>query len=168
MHPTRCDFPALRAAFSLLSPGLLHVLAAAWRTRRRKPKACIISVSTRRGSTSASRMTRSRNAPERDSRPVQTVRATPVPGIHFTEGLPLISRHADKLCILRRRQSHTIRCHKPGDLLQPGGAARATDPMAISNPHRREAHRPPALRFGLREAAAPQRRDAEPRDHPET
>lgn len=56
---------------------------------------------------------------------------TAVPGLHFTEGLPLTSKQADKLCILRGVH-HTIRCHNPAIYCSLVGRE-ATDPMAISN-----------------------------------
>src|SRR5207302_167920 len=70
------------------------------------------------------------NAPEEVRGPYKPLR-TQVPGLHVTEALPLIARHADKLAILRG-VNHTIRCHNPAIYCSLVGRE-ATDPMAVSN-----------------------------------
>src|SRR5579859_470419 len=120
---------------SLLSPGLLHVLAARAEDRRDKPggspkaKACIILFQLG-GPYQCETFDPKPNAPE-EIRGLFKPSRTPVPGIHFTEGMPLASRHSDKLCILRG-VNHTIRCHNPAIYCSLVGRE-ATDSMAISN-----------------------------------
>src|SRR5262245_38106797 len=113
---------------SLLSPGLLHVLAARADTSN-KAKSCIILFQLG-GVYQCESYDPKPGAPE-EIRGLFKPSRTPVPGMHFTEGLPLISRHADKLCILRGVH-HTIRCHNPAIYCSLVGRE-ATDPMAISN-----------------------------------
>src|SRR5258708_20053215 len=108
MHSTRRDFLRF-GGVSLLSPGLLHVLAARADTPK-KAKACIILFQLG-GVYQCESYDPKPNAPE-EIRGLFKPSRTPVPGVHFTEGLPLISRHADKLCILRG-VNHTIPCHNP-------------------------------------------------------
>ena len=70
------------------------------------------------------------NAPEEVRGPYKPLR-TKVPGLQFTEALPRIAEHADKLAILRG-VNHTIRCHNPAMYCSLVGRE-ATDPMAVSN-----------------------------------
>src|SRR5262245_22117501 len=115
----------------LLSPGLLHVLAgrAAADAPRPKARACIILFQLG-GPYQCETFDPKPNAPD-EVRGLFKPARTPVPGLQFTEGLPLVARHGDKLCILRGVH-HTIRCHNPAIYCSLVGRE-ATDPMAISN-----------------------------------
>ena len=114
---------------SLFSPGLLHVLAGRAHSATGTAKSCIILFQVG-GPYQCETFDPKPNAPA-EIRGLFTPSQTPVPGIHFTEGLPLISRHADKLTIIRSAH-HTIRCHNPAIYCSLVGRE-ATDPMAISN-----------------------------------
>src|SRR5437879_4357462 len=70
------------------------------------------------------------NAPEEVRGPYKPPR-TKVPGLQFTEALPQIAQHADKLAVLRG-VNHLIRCHNPAIYCSLVGRE-ATDPMARSN-----------------------------------
>lgn len=114
----------------LLTPGLMHVLAgrAAGETTP-KARACILLFQLG-GPYQCETFDPKPNAPD-EIRGLFPVAKTPVPGLHFTEGLPLTAKHGDKLCILRGVH-HTIRCHNPAIYCTLVGRE-ATDPMAISN-----------------------------------
>src|SRR5260221_241936 len=116
---------------SLLNPGLLHVLAgrAVAESPARRARACIILFQVG-GPYQCETFDPKPSAPE-EVRGLFKPARTPVPGLLFTEGLPLIARHGDKLCILRGVH-HTIRCHNPAIYCSLAGRE-ATDPMAISN-----------------------------------
>jgi Protein of unknown function (DUF1501) len=113
---------------SLMSGGLLRVLAAEPKETA-KARACIILFQVG-GPYQCETYDPKPNAPE-EIRGLFKPARTPVPGLHFTEGLPQIARHGDKLCILRGVH-HTIRCHNPAIYCSLAGRE-ATDPMAISN-----------------------------------
>ena len=114
---------------SLLSPGLLHLLAGRANGATGKAKSCIVLFQLG-GPYQCETFDPKPNAPE-ETRGLFKPSRTPVPGIHFTEGLPLASLHADKLTIVRGVH-HTIRCHNPAIYCSLVGRE-ATDPMAISN-----------------------------------
>ena len=114
-------------ALSLLNGGLARLLAEP--TRVGKARACIMLFQVG-GPYQCETFDPKPNAPE-EIRGLFRPARTPVPGLHFTEGLPLIARHGDKLCILRGVH-HTIRCHNPAIYCSLVGRE-ATDPMAISN-----------------------------------
>ncbi len=113
---------------SLMSGGLLRVLAAEPK-RAAKARACIILFQVG-GPYQCETFDPKPNAPE-EIRGLFKPARTPVPGLLFTEGLPQIAKHGDKLCILRGVH-HTIRCHNPAIYCSLAGRE-ATDPMAISN-----------------------------------
>ncbi len=115
-------------AFSLLNGGLMRVLAAEPR-REAKARACIMLFQLG-GPYQCETFDPKPNAPA-EIRGLFKPARTPVAGLHFTEGLPLIAKHGDKLCILRGVH-HTIRCHNPAIYCSLVGRE-ATDPMAISN-----------------------------------
>src|SRR5947208_2811960 len=109
----------------LLAPALLH----AQPRPRGKARACIILFQLG-GPYQCETFDPKPSAPE-EVRGLFKPARTPVPGLHFTEGLPQIARHGEKLCILRGVH-HTIRCHNPAIYCSLVGRE-ATDPMAISN-----------------------------------
>src|SRR5262245_50559474 len=115
----------------LLSPGLLHVLAgrAAADAPRPKARACIILFQLG-GPYQCETFDPKPSAPD-EVRGLFKPARTPVPGLQFTEGLPLVARHGDKLCILRGVH-HTIRCHNPAIYCSLVGRE-ATEPLAVSN-----------------------------------
>lgn len=118
------------SGLSLLSPGLLQVLAARGAERREgKARACIILFQLG-GPYQCETFDPKPNAPA-EVRGLFKPARTPTPGLLFTEGLPQIAKHGDKLCILRG-VNHTIRCHNPAIYCSLAGRE-ATDPMAISN-----------------------------------
>lgn len=121
---------------SLLSPGLLNVLAArAMPNQRAEPRqgprarACIVLFQVG-GPYQAETFDPKPNAPA-EMRGIFSTTATNVVGIRMTDALPRVSQHADKLAILRGVH-HTIRCHNPAIYCSLVGRE-ATDPMAVSN-----------------------------------
>jgi hypothetical protein len=115
----------------LLSPGLLHVLAgrAAADAPKARARACIVLFQLG-GPYQCETFDPKPSAPD-EVRGLFKPARTPVTGLQFTEGLPLVARHGEKLCILRSVH-HTIRCHNPAIYCSLVGRE-ATDPMAISN-----------------------------------
>jgi hypothetical protein len=118
---------------SLLSPGLLNVLAAQSgpRAAERRPlaKACIVLFQV--GGPYQAETFDPKPDAMAEVRGLFRPIATNVTGIRVTEALPLVAKHADKLAILRGVH-HTIRCHNPAIYCSLVGRE-ATDPMAISN-----------------------------------
>src|SRR5262249_40198956 len=57
--------------------------------------------------------------------------ATRIPGLHVTEALPQVAKHADKFAVIRSVH-HTIRCHNPAIYCSLVGRE-ATDALAVSN-----------------------------------
>src|SRR6266581_6335381 len=115
----------------LLSPGLLHVLAgrATADAPKARARACIILFQLG-GPYQCETFDPKPSAPD-EVRGLFKPARTPVPGLQFTEGLPLVAKHGEKLCILRGVH-HTIRCHNPAIYCSLVGRE-ATEPMAISN-----------------------------------
>jgi uncharacterized protein (DUF1501 family) len=116
---------------SLLSGGLVQALAAQSQptATRRRAKACIILFQVG-GPYQGDTFDPKPDAPEEVRGPFATI-ATSVPGMRMTEGVARISRHADKLAILRGVH-HSIRCHNPAIYCSLAGRE-ATDPLAASN-----------------------------------
>ena len=121
---------------SLLSPGLLHVLAAraeaAGKTvapTRGKARACIILFQVG-GVYQCDTLDPKPAAPEEIRGPFKRL-ATKASGVFMTEALPQVAQQADKFVILRSVH-HTIRCHNPAIYCSLVGRE-ATDPMAVSN-----------------------------------
>jgi hypothetical protein len=124
---------------NLLSAGLLNVLAsrsdAALASTPKAPKAkatakaCIILFQIG-GPYQCETFDPKPGAPE-DVRGVFRRIDTTVNGLHVTEALPSIARHADKLAVIRSMY-HTIRCHNPAIYCSLVGRE-ATDPLAVSN-----------------------------------
>ncbi len=133
---THFDFDRRRllqcGGVSLLSGGLLHLLAArnsAGAAPPRRARACILLFQVG-GPYQADTFDPKSDAPEEVRGPFRPV-ATPVPGMHFTDGVPRLAPHAGKLAILRSVH-HTIRCHNPAIYCSLVGRE-ATDPLAVSN-----------------------------------
>jgi len=116
---------------SLLSAGLLRVLAARAEASAPTPKAkaCILLFQVG-GPYQAETFDPKPDAPA-EVRGLFKPAATKVPGLRVTEALPRVADHADKLTILRG-VNHTIRCHNPAIYCTLVGRE-ATDPMAVSN-----------------------------------
>jgi uncharacterized protein (DUF1501 family) len=116
---------------SLLSGGLLNMLAAQPRatTTRPRAKACILLFQVG-GPYQAETFDPKPDAPA-EIRGIFNTIATNVTGVRMTDALPLVSRHADKFAIVRSMH-HTIRCHNPAIYCSLVGRE-ATDPMAVSN-----------------------------------
>ncbi len=118
---------------SLLSGGLLNLLSAraAGPAAARRPtaKACILLFQLG-GPYQCDTFDPKPGAPEEVRGPFKPLR-TSVVGLHVTEGLPRVARHADKFAVVRG-VNHTIRCHNPAIYCSLAGRE-ATDPMAVSN-----------------------------------
>jgi hypothetical protein len=123
----------------LFSAGLLHVLAAragaltsqtkTTAAPRGKAKRCIILFQVG-GPYQCDTFDPKPGAPEEVRGPFKQV-ATRVPGLHVTEALPQVAKHADKFAVVRS-VNHTIRCHNPAIYCSLAGRE-ATDPLAVSN-----------------------------------
>jgi hypothetical protein len=118
---------------SLLSPGLLHMLAAQTRPRPAGPapraKACIVLFQV--GGPYQAETFDPKPDAGAEIRGIFNTIATNVTGIRMTDALPRVAVHADKFAILRGVH-HTIRCHNPAIYCSLVGRE-ATDPMAVSN-----------------------------------
>src|SRR6266446_1823631 len=118
---------------SLLSPGLLNMLAAQSAPRpaapRPRAKACIVLFQVG-GPYQAETFDPKPDALAEVRGIFQTI-ATNVTGIRMTDALPRLAVNADKFAILRGVH-HTIRCHNPAIYCSLVGRE-ATDPMAVSN-----------------------------------
>ncbi|HZZ79965.1 MAG TPA: DUF1501 domain-containing protein [Gemmataceae bacterium] len=114
---------------SLLSGGLLHMLAAQDRPQRRRAKSCILLFQVG-GPYQAETFDPKPDASAEIRGIYQTI-ATRVTGLRMTDALPRVAEQADKIAILRGL-NHTIRCHNPAIYCSLVGRE-ATDPMAVSN-----------------------------------
>jgi len=122
---------------SLLSPGLLQVLAARASgsttsrsgVARPRAKACIVLFQVG-GPYQADTFDPKPDAPQEVRGQFQTI-STRVPGIRMTDALPRIAAHADKFAILRG-VNHTIRCHNPAIYCSLVGRE-ATTALAVSS-----------------------------------
>ncbi len=117
---------------SLLSGGLLHMLAAQDRPRpepRRRARACILLFQV--GGPYQAETFDPKPDAGAEIRGIFSTIATRVTGLRMTDALPMVAEHADKLAILRG-VNHTIRCHNPAIYCSLVGRE-ATDPMAVSN-----------------------------------
>src|SRR5579871_6611650 len=120
---------------SLLSPGLLHVLAgrspAQGKTRPGRPRArsCILLFQVG-GPYQADTFDPKPDAPEEVRGLFRTI-STRVPGLRVTDALPRLSGQADRFPILRGVH-HTMLCHNAAIYCSLVGRE-ATYPMAVSN-----------------------------------
>jgi hypothetical protein len=122
-------------SLGLYSSALLTVLAARAQAAQRSAgrpgtaKACILLFQVG-GPYQCDTFDPKPGAPEEVRGPFRAV-ATNVPGIHVTEALPEIAKHADKFALVRSVH-HTIRCHNPAIYCSLVGRE-ATEPLAVSN-----------------------------------
>jgi hypothetical protein len=122
---------------SLLSSGLLHVLAARAQAQPAPPpsriqpraKACILLFQV--GGPYQAESFDPKPDAIAEVRGIFPTIATPVTGMRMTDALPRVAANADKFAILRGVH-HSIRCHNPAIYCSLVGRE-ATDPMAISN-----------------------------------
>jgi hypothetical protein len=118
---------------SLLSPGLLHMLAAQTAPRPaappRRARACIVLFQV--GGPYQAETFDPKPDAMAEVRGIFPTIATNVTGIRMTDALHRTAQHADKFAILRG-VNHTIRCHNPAIYCSLVGRE-ATDPMAVSN-----------------------------------
>src|SRR5215475_5506611 len=115
---------------SLLSGGLLHMLAAQDRPRpRQRAKACILLFQV--GGPYQAETFDPKPDAQPEIRGIFRTIATRVTGLHVTEALPRVAEHADKIAILRG-VNHTIRCHNPAIYCSLVGRE-ANDPLAVSS-----------------------------------
>src|SRR5690349_12703001 len=95
---------------SLLSPGLLDVLAARAAAPAPRARACILLFQVG-GPYQCDTFDPKPSAPDEARGPYKPQR-TRVPGLLVTEALPRVAQHADKIAVLRGVH-HVIRCHNP-------------------------------------------------------
>src|SRR5436309_13110010 len=88
---------------SLMSAGLLRVLAAEPARRPARARACILLFQVG-GPYQCETFDPKPNAPEEVRGLFRPLR-TRVPGMLLTEGVPLIAQHADRLAVVRQRRS---------------------------------------------------------------
>jgi uncharacterized protein (DUF1501 family) len=117
---------------SLLSGGLLNVLAARGQSQPASPRrarACILLFQVG-GPYQADTFDPKPDAPEEVRGPFRPV-ATTVPGIRFTEGVTQLARQADKMAIVRSVH-HNMRCHNPAIYCSLAGRE-SNEPLAVSS-----------------------------------